>query len=71
VTFGGDVARVMAVAKAGSSPAVEIGHSAGLMQIFHSPAATRGVIAGFEQDEHNLFILPASSEIFMFAKDPS
>jgi hypothetical protein len=72
VTFGSDVPRVMAVAKTGESPAVEIGHSAGLGEIFHAtPQEGLGIILGFEQDEHNLFILPASSEIFMFAKDPS
>ena len=72
VTFGGEVPRVMAVAKTGSAPAVEIGHAAGLQEIFHAPPqAGQGLILGFEQDEHNLFILPAGSEIFMFPKDPS
>jgi hypothetical protein len=71
VVFGGSVPRVMSVPKDGQGAAVEIGHSLGLKEIFHSPPNDRpGIILGFEQDEHNLFILPASSEIFMFPKEP-
>lgn len=72
VVFGGSVPRVMSVPKDGQGNAVEIGHSLGLKEIFHAPPNdSPGIILGFEQDEHNLFILPASSEILMFPKEPS
>lgn len=73
VQFGGDVPQVMATAKMGGASVEEIGHSHSLADphIPGRPDLVSNIVIDFEQDEQNLFILTAGSEILMFAKNPS